>query len=700
MQAWRQEQEHPTDLSADLSDAGTEATLARRAQRSSGENLDGVSGFGTMRDRMVQRQQRQLEDAAAVQALEEAAGSQIRDSEEVLVVSTMRGAFMELVVARASNDLKSHMQAIHQLCRALASRNSAREAQEEQDARKTLRTNKIAAGIDHSSLSESMGCELRISSGSMPTMQYVFNFIGWAAKRIAEMKQQRGKLIAPAQKLWESEHELEADLGDKLPPLPAGYAPTVCRTEGYGRCLCCGHGAVLRIAKKRLAATIARLMPAKSLERRWGKRGFVVVKLGSSFYHLSLLYLNPRRPTFSKMDLSDDWFQGRRVVVPVSTGDKEFAHVHDFEAVEQMGDLSGPLQVTLFKLVSFKVLLPNWLPAKKLTIEKWERASAKATTREFQFWKGEAVELAEEAKKAEQEKRRREARDLRDALGIPHPKRAPRRKSHPAPKTRSRPPARDVQKPPSAAGAIVEALPIADVMPGAAGDFGLSDASSLEHSTPLNSDGEHDRDWGAAFADDKPEKSMGKSSVAGEADASDSDNLEHLFASDDEANQNMRAEISTPVVVAHPKAAPATPTDYQSDSSTSSASVSYVPTSPVSVAGKDGLVSGVPDGASDGDSELMDVPLPSKTVVGAEGRVCTNNLDHEAPPGCSFRRFSRGDAETPYWLGKLPAARRDDCGKRSRMRVVGEVFDDRGHKVLRSEEEARSEVLCWLLCWG
>ena len=85
-------------------------------------------------------------------------------------------------------------------------------------------------------------------------MQAVFNFLGWGAKRLAEMKQQKGTLLQSALQLWDKEHELETDKNEKLPKLPEGFAPTVCQLEGFGRCLCSGRGAILQLAKKRLAS--------------------------------------------------------------------------------------------------------------------------------------------------------------------------------------------------------------------------------------------------------------------------------------------------------------------------------------------------------------------------------------------------------------------------------------------------------------
>ena len=72
----------------------------------------------------------------------------------------------------------------------------------------------------------------------------------------------------------------------------------------------------MRLAKRAFANTVCRLASKGSIFRSLLVRAWLVVDLRGDLYHIALQYLNPRRPTFIKLQRPGDLAWGRERVEP------------------------------------------------------------------------------------------------------------------------------------------------------------------------------------------------------------------------------------------------------------------------------------------------------------------------------------------------------------------------------------------------
>ena len=145
-----------------------------------------------------------------------------------------------------------------------------------------------------------------------------------------------------------------------------------------------------------------------------------------------MMYLKPRRPTFTKVGLRDELAWGRKCIVPLKNAHGHLQNMQDFHMLDEH-NLNGPQSVTFWKMVHFKKagreVANPWYPAAKLPIEPLHEHSERKRTSTFLFWQGKEKELELHAKKEEDKKRRDAARRERlaaAAAGLaPPPRRRP-----------------------------------------------------------------------------------------------------------------------------------------------------------------------------------------------------------------------------------------------------------------------------------
>ena len=107
---------------------------------------------------------------------------------------------------------------------------------------------------------------------------------------------------------------------EPVPEVHRSWKATYCFMSGCGRCFCHGQGIAIDLARRALADTFAKLAPKKSLARRLLIQGFLVFEVvGGGFWHISIMYLRPRRPTMLRCTRSADRKWGRICVEPVIT---------------------------------------------------------------------------------------------------------------------------------------------------------------------------------------------------------------------------------------------------------------------------------------------------------------------------------------------------------------------------------------------
>ena len=140
------------------------------------------------------------------------------------------------------------------------------------------------------------------------------------SKRLACYTQNAGGK-AQLDAAWRRFHVMSKE--EELEPLQdvhRSWKATVCYLYGAGRWLCRGQGITIDLARKALADTFARLAPKKSLARRLLLQGFLVFEVvGGGFFHISVMYLRPRRPTLLRCKRSPDRKWGRICIEPVIT---------------------------------------------------------------------------------------------------------------------------------------------------------------------------------------------------------------------------------------------------------------------------------------------------------------------------------------------------------------------------------------------
>ena len=99
--------------------------------------------------------------------------------------------------------------------------------------------------------------------------------------------------------------------------------------------------------------------------------------------------------------------------------------------------------------------------------------------------------------------------------------------------------------------------------------------------------------------------------------------------------------------------------------------------------------------------ELLAVPAGPAVVLAPGGAPAAarrrgdprinadRDADHEAPFGCTLRRYLGGDSRAPYWKGSLPEGKVSDLGRKT-------MSAGWGFYTGRSQAEAKAEVRAWL----
>ena len=158
------------------------------------------------------------------------------------------------------------------------------------------------------------------------------------------------------------------------------------------------------------------LRPPKSGMRNILKEGALVAHIDSRWYHIALCYLQPRRPTFVRMELAPRPVWNMMCVVPVLTHDKRLECLSEIDAVEEW-DKEGTLTCRLFRFVAFNRAISPYYPTARLTIEPLDTLSG---DNPFTFWQGRVFEEEKAAGKQRAQERAAARRALR--LEQPHPR--------------------------------------------------------------------------------------------------------------------------------------------------------------------------------------------------------------------------------------------------------------------------------------
>ena len=161
----------------------------------------------------------------------------------------------------------------------------------------------------------------------------------------------------------------------------------------------------------------------------------LVLHVAEYILHLSLMYFNPRRPTFGDLEMAPYTFQGRACVRPIlRCGEVTF--LSDIESAMRM-NLDGPISVSFSRFVLFNVPMKPWFPSARLTIDNLDKHLEMKNGNVFPVWNWVDAELKDEADKVEKARLAeitRRAKRASEPSGKeiaakhqPGPKRAPRK---------------------------------------------------------------------------------------------------------------------------------------------------------------------------------------------------------------------------------------------------------------------------------
>ena len=171
-----------------------------------------------------------------------------------------------------------------------------------------------------------------------------------------------------------------------LPNIAAFYKPTLCHLHGAGNCICCGQGYIAALAARALGAKLAQLCPKDSECKKLIKKGRLVLEMQGVLYKISIMYFNPRRPTFLSMqDAGMLW--GKRRIEPLFN-DGWAQHRSSIQAMLNL-DLSLPITCRVLFIMVLDIRVPKFVPKDYVVVEELEKHVAMTFPNDFTFWQGE-----------------------------------------------------------------------------------------------------------------------------------------------------------------------------------------------------------------------------------------------------------------------------------------------------------------------
>jgi hypothetical protein len=158
---------------------------------------------------------------------------------------------------------------------------------------------------------------------------------------------------------------------------------------------------------KGLSAVLARFFKKDTAQRRLLSKGMIVLHVNDIVLHLSIMYFNPRRPTFWKCKLADDLKYGHLAIEPEYKAGLPH-HLPDVGLSEQI-DLSAPVAVQLSLLLKFHTPIRPFVPSGALAIGDLDDHVPMPDGNPILFWRGADVELQAAKDEAVKKREKREA---------------------------------------------------------------------------------------------------------------------------------------------------------------------------------------------------------------------------------------------------------------------------------------------------
>ena len=457
--------ENDPDEIAICRELGKEGSAAGRARFSDGAQKSDVSNFGTVRPRTLAREAAAAEDMAMMMDLDarQAATKQATGNNELQIVlasSHDMDAISEVVCSWAGTDVKDQLQRLDRLCRAHSRAQAAKDNEERAAVKGFVRSHKDIHGLPWDRLDLPESGTLRFVPGSPSLLSWYDPCIALARSKVAQLTKRNMGSTASTFEEWlqrNSRMLCKSEIGDV--DVHESWKPTYCYKFGGGECLCTGENVVVDIMRRKSTAAVLLLCRFGTAARSLLTNGWLcALYQNEHWYHIGLVYLNPQRFTYLKMEHVLTVPASGEVTLGVELVDGE---AECFTDVEAMAALDPTLQaeVKLYKLTSHpcQPLIPFSL-GNLVNVEPLE-LNGGAPIDNMRWWLGRDLELVEEInrrKKANQERAAKAAKSKPEAKHAPRPPRL----------------SRSAQKPPNAGLPVPRAsllAPIADAAAAAPG---------------------------------------------------------------------------------------------------------------------------------------------------------------------------------------------------------------------------------------
>ena len=354
-------------------------------------------------------------------------------SEDFAVALRQRG-FFDMVRAQAGQDLSHQLRMLNRLCRLQAVQEAVAEKASMKAVQEKLTEPPNVPFIDLSKLVlPKDGC-LRVLPGVHSRLLWVDPCLKHGLQRVASMNASHEDLGPPLEKAWDQHHATTASSSlSKLPELPQAYRNTRCWLHGFGRCLCTGEGELLWRMKQNFCRCICKLAPKGSALRTMLCGSSVVVRVNTSpwWWHIALMYLRPRRPTYVQLTWQQDNFLGDLTLLAADLQDEEFKLFVDVDMLAQL-DIGAELSFQLFSIIGVNRPCVPFRPSRRILVQRL--CDKLPVPENVKFWDGAEKEIDKEiarlARQAANERRRKEAAKFA-APGAPGKgSKIPRSKAH------------------------------------------------------------------------------------------------------------------------------------------------------------------------------------------------------------------------------------------------------------------------------
>ena len=425
---FNEEQRKPfSQILEDLKPMGQAATKAHQAKQALEQAGHTVrhSSFGVTKPRDIERAKTRMMVKSLSDAM--APPTAAAASSTALVPYAAGSTALAIVQSHVGPDLGQQTQLVRRVAHHRAMEANAKERESRVALREVLHGPAGVGSIDLSSVRLSPGSQLFADPfADLPVFHFYDPCVAEAATVVASpsFNKKFGGISRDALcKAWSVEHLYRepTSLPD-IGTMPSDYAPTACFRDGGGVCLCQGQGLLWGLGRKRLAALLANNCPPKTLARRQLQGGRFVLQLqGRYFFHIALMYLNPRRPTFIQCSFRTSCSWGGYAIFPEYDHGSILVARTDVEAM-QLLNLRTEASCRIWELTGSSRRFEAFRPAERLTV----KLASEPKSNDFVFYEGPGQELnrAVEERRA---KAKRAAAKPRPAKTKPAPSPRPQR---------------------------------------------------------------------------------------------------------------------------------------------------------------------------------------------------------------------------------------------------------------------------------